>query len=237
MLNWQGPLLADGVRETAQLDAQDLKKNTALHYAAASGLTRCVELLVSKGAHMTLENEAKESACDIAERFGFHDIAEFLETKMVFSSDAHPQDINEEDLFPVVQRFSGLREQDLMEAKDLLLVETSDMLQVPLFTAEAMLRTHEWSREALWLAWNRDPVACCEKSGVHAPVSAFESRASYSDSSSMKPVSASGRFPPASEAASSVKLTCEVCANEFDLMNDIVTNSECGHRFCKPCWK
>lgn len=36
--------------------------------------------------------------------------------------------------------YCGLRTQDLQEAKDQLLVETSDMLQVPLFTAEALLR-------------------------------------------------------------------------------------------------
>lgn len=36
--------------------------------------------------------------------------------------------------------YSGLRTQDLQEAKDQLLVETSDMLHIPLFTAEALLR-------------------------------------------------------------------------------------------------
>lgn len=36
----------------------------------------------------------------------------------------------------------GLRIQDLQEAKDLLLVETADMLQLPLFTAEALLRNY-----------------------------------------------------------------------------------------------
>lgn len=73
-------------------------------------------------------------------------------------------DLNEEDMFPVTevrtclrhffvakptdnvmfffQRYSGLREQDLREAKDLLLVETSDMLHIPLFTAEALLKNH-----------------------------------------------------------------------------------------------
>ena len=41
-----------------------------------------------------------------------------------------------------VQQYFGMRAQDLQEAKDKLLVETSDMLQVPLFTAEALLRNH-----------------------------------------------------------------------------------------------
>ena len=43
--------------------------------------------------------------------------------------------------------YSGLRTQDLQEAKDQLLVETADMLHTPLFTAEALLRDNEWSRD------------------------------------------------------------------------------------------
>ena len=39
--------------------------------------------------------------------------------------------------------YSGLRTQDLQEAKDQLLVETADMLHTPLFTAEALLRDNE----------------------------------------------------------------------------------------------
>lgn len=42
-------------------------------------------MLISKGADMFLENEAKETACDCAERCGHFETAEFLETKMVFS--------------------------------------------------------------------------------------------------------------------------------------------------------
>ena len=36
--------------------------------------------------------------------------------------------------------YTGLRAQDLQEAKDQLVVETADMLHIPLFTAEALLR-------------------------------------------------------------------------------------------------
>ena len=97
-----------------------------------------------------------------------------------------------------LQGYSGLRAQDLQEAKDQLLVETSDMLQVPLFTAEALLRNHgkchptlvdtmnpilplsvlyhvalcrvvEWSREMLLEAWMDNAQACCEKCGVIPP--------------------------------------------------------------------
>lgn len=40
------------------------------------------------------------------------------------------------------QPYEGLRLQDLRRLKDMLIVETADMLQVPLFTAEALLRAH-----------------------------------------------------------------------------------------------
>lgn len=98
---------------------------------------------------------------------------------MVFSSCSSPVDDDpvadgggEEELY------SGLRAQDLQEAKDQLLVETADMLHTPLFTAEALLRDNEWSREvrtremnlvlissifskALLDNWMSNPVDCC----------------------------------------------------------------------------
>lgn len=40
------------------------------------------------------------------------------------------------------QSYVGLKPQDLQEAKDALVVETADMLRVPLFTAEALLRNY-----------------------------------------------------------------------------------------------
>lgn len=41
-----------------------------------------------------------------------------------------------------LQPFEGLKLQDLRKLKDMLIVETADMLQAPLFTAEALLRAH-----------------------------------------------------------------------------------------------
>lgn len=41
-----------------------------------------------------------------------------------------------------LQLYEGLRPQDLRRLKDMLIVETADMLQSPLFTAEALLRAH-----------------------------------------------------------------------------------------------
>jgi ankyrin repeat/IBR domain-containing protein 1 len=50
---------------------------------------------------------------------------------------------------------------------------SSTSLQVPLFTAEALLRQAEWSRETLLDAWMRDPVATSQMAGVPTPVSAL----------------------------------------------------------------
>lgn len=48
--------------------------------------------------------------------------------------------MNEDEIISEQEVYSGLRSQDLQEAKDQLLVDTSDMLKIPLFTAEALLR-------------------------------------------------------------------------------------------------
>lgn len=178
LLAWQGVILANGDIEKPNVDAIDAKKNTPLHYAALSGLKKCVEVLVSKGANIFVENENKDTACDLAIKAGHSDVGEFLESKMLFSQENNV-DLNEDDVYPVIEPYNGLREQDLREAKDLLLVETADMLHIPLFTAEALLKHFEWSREALVEAWVRDPVGCCEKCGVRStPPSLFASSVS-----------------------------------------------------------
>ena len=63
---------------------------------------------------------------------------------MVFSSYSTP---TEENVRIEDELYSGLRNQDLQEAKDQLQVETADMLHTAIFTAEALLRDNEWSRE------------------------------------------------------------------------------------------
>ena len=55
---------------------------------------------------------------------------------MLFQNDV------ETEALPPIEEYCGLRAQDLQEAKDQLLVETADMLSLPLFTAEALLRNH-----------------------------------------------------------------------------------------------
>lgn len=44
ILRWKGAKLEQGEYERAAIDAVDNKKNTPLHYAAASGMKTCVEV-------------------------------------------------------------------------------------------------------------------------------------------------------------------------------------------------
>lgn len=148
LLQWKGVVvLSTGQRERVDLAAQDQEGNTALHWAALTGLKRCVELLLAHGAPLFMENNDRLTPCDLAMRSNHHDIAQLLESRMVFADSSDT--VNEDELsgndggyLPGEQEevYSGLRTQDLQEAKDQLLVETSDMLHIPLFTAEALLR-------------------------------------------------------------------------------------------------
>jgi ankyrin repeat/IBR domain-containing protein 1 len=150
LLSWRGRAgrtSSTQERNTLFINCRDVVGNTALHYAAQSGLKQCVEFLVAHDADLFLENNEGKTACDLAVLCGHHEVALVLETHMVFSSCSSP--VSEEPLACTMveeELYSGLRTQDLQEAKDQLLVETADMLHTPLFTAEALLRENEWSR-------------------------------------------------------------------------------------------
>nr|CAD7400336.1 unnamed protein product [Timema cristinae] len=145
LLQWRGVPLNSGGWEKVDLQAQDQNGNTALHSAAMCGMERCIELLLTHGAPLFAENHDKLTPCDVAMRNNFHGIAQLLESRMVFADTSDT--INEAELYGPEEQdevYSGLRTQDLQEAKDQLLVETSDMLHIPLFTAEALLRDNEF---------------------------------------------------------------------------------------------
>ncbi|KAJ8319887.1 hypothetical protein KUTeg_001474 [Tegillarca granosa] len=183
-------------------------------------------MLVQQGAPLFSENKDEQTPCDLAEKGGHSEIALYLESKMVFSSDENT-DENEEILPPVESEdYSGLRAQDLQEAKDQLLVETADMLSVPLFTAEALLRSHEWSREMLLEAWMTDPLSCCERSGVTPPQSLFCDKPQVQEHLN----SPTSSVPPSPDAV------CDICTHSFALQEEPVHMS-CKHQFCRMCWK
>ncbi|CAC5423953.1 ANKIB1 [Mytilus coruscus] len=145
LLKWRGARLEDNETERVNLGAQDEEQNTALHYAALSGLKQCVEMLVQHGAPLFQENCDNQTPCDSAEKGGHADIALYLESKMVFSADGPELDDEDMYIMPDSEEYNGLRAQDLQEAKDQLLVETADMLSVPLFILVFSIYTGEYN--------------------------------------------------------------------------------------------
>ena len=67
------------------------------------------------------------------------------------------------------------------------------MLGVPLFTAEALLRFCEWSKEALRIEWARDPVQTCLRAGLTPPYSALRLAQPQQQSQYVQYRTASGR--------------------------------------------
>ncbi|GFT96564.1 ankyrin repeat and IBR domain-containing protein 1 [Nephila pilipes] len=223
-----------------KLDCVDNEGNTALHYAAASGLRRCVELLVMHGAPLFIENKSSETVCDLAVKNKHEDLAQFLEIKMLFYTDST------EDALPPTEEdssqgeaISGLRSQDLQEAKDQLLVETSDMFHVPLFTAEVLLRNYEWSRQSLLDSWIKDPIACCKEVGISPPSSALNFSPTKD---SLKTCCEQIQNEYQSESLNSPSRTievkeetmCDICATDLIVADTIQV--PCAHLFCKECW-
>ncbi|KAK3873737.1 hypothetical protein Pcinc_021271 [Petrolisthes cinctipes] len=269
ILQWRGPLLQDGEKERAQLNAQDKKGNVALHYAAASGLQKCVELLVAQGAGLFLENRDRLTPCDLAVRATHHIVATFLESRMVFadSSDGVTEELGgqnegnwgnlggevegeEEEEDGDSEVYSGLRAQDLQEAKDQLLVETADMLHIPLFTAEALLRDNEWSKALLLEKWMSNAVQCCEVAGIAPPASALQlvvpTHPLVTPSPPLPSSSVITPPPPMLMSADSDdsmvgegENLCEICYGEMHVweLEEQGVGTSCQHQFCATCWE
>ncbi|XP_041040833.1 ankyrin repeat and IBR domain-containing protein 1-like isoform X2 [Carcharodon carcharias] len=242
ILKWKGARLDQGEFEKAESNATDNKKFTPLHYAAASGMKTCVELLVKYDADLFAENENRDTPCDCAEKQHHKDLALNLESRMVFSRDPEAEEVEAEyAALDRKEQYEGLRPQDLRKLKDMLIVETADMLQAPLFTAEALLRAHDWDREKLLEAWMLNPEDCCQRSGIQMPIpppsgyNAWDTlpsprtpRTTRSSVTSPDDISLS----PTDEDA----LVCGICLCNISVFEDPV-DVPCGHEFCRGCWE
>uniref|UniRef100_A0A3P8XEI3 Ankyrin repeat and IBR domain-containing protein 1 n=1 Tax=Esox lucius TaxID=8010 RepID=A0A3P8XEI3_ESOLU len=242
ILKWTGAKLDRGEYESADVNAADNKKNTSLHYAAASGMRTCVEILVKKNADLFAENEDRETPCDCAEKQQHKDLALSLESQMVFSRAPETEGIEAE--YAALDRrelYEGLRPQELRRLKDMLIVETADMLQVPLFTGEALLRAHDWDREKLLEAWMSNAEECCQRSGVHkpsAPPSGYNAWDTLPSPRTPRTTRSSVTSPD------DISLTpgdedrplCGICICPISIFEEPVDVS-CGHEFCRACWE
>ncbi|XP_068091367.1 ankyrin repeat and IBR domain-containing protein 1 isoform X1 [Hyperolius riggenbachi] len=241
-LDWKGAKLDHGEYERAALDATDNKKNTPLHYAAASGMKACVELLVKHGSNLFTENENKDTPCDCSEKHHHKDLALKLESQMVFSRDPEADDIEAEyAALDKREPYEGLRPQDLRRLKDMLIVETADMLQAPLFTAEALLRAHDWDREKLLEDWMSSPESCCQRSGVQMPTpppSGYNAWDTLPSPRTPRTTRSSVTSPDEISLSPGDIDTalCGICMCSISVFEDPV-EIPCGHDFCRSCWE
>ncbi|XP_030003359.1 ankyrin repeat and IBR domain-containing protein 1-like isoform X1 [Sphaeramia orbicularis] len=249
ILSWTGARLEGGQYEKANVNATDNHHSTCLHYAAAAGMRSCVELLIQSEADLFVEDEDKLTPCDHAERHHHTELALSLESQMVFSSSSAQQSNTdahgETNLLQYKEPFEGLKLQDLRRLKDMLIVETADMLQAPLFTAEALLRAHDWDREKLLEAWMSDAEGCCQRSGVAMPTpppsgyNAWDTLPSpRTPRTPRSPLTLTLTSPtdscltPGEEGLA----TCGICLCSISVFEDPVDMS-CGHEFCRGCWE
>ncbi|KAJ8019672.1 Ankyrin repeat and IBR domain-containing protein 1 [Holothuria leucospilota] len=227
LLNWQGIPLGNGEREKVDVNAADSDGNTALHYAAESGYSTLVELLLDNGASLFAENIDKETPCDRAEKQKLFELAQYLESKMVFCDLDDESSVEDANAFSYEETYLGMRIQDLQGEKDQLLVETADMLRVPLFTAEALLRQYDWSRELLLEAWISNPRECCESSGVKPPENIEGLRTEHRLSSLEQHTLRRGFRE---------NMSCAICLTDISLDHPLI-NIPCSHLFCQHCWE
>ncbi|XP_045914261.1 ankyrin repeat and IBR domain-containing protein 1-like isoform X2 [Micropterus dolomieu] len=249
ILSWTGARLEGGQYEKANVNATDNHHSTCLHYAASAGMKSCVELLIQSEADLFVEDEDRLTPCDHAERHHHTELALSLESQMVFSSSSAQQSNTdahgETNLLQYKEPYEGLKLQDLRRLKDMLIVETADMLQAPLFTAEALLRAHDWDREKLLEAWMPDAEGCCQRSGVAMPIpppsgyNAWDTLPSpRTPRTPRSPLTLTLTSPtdscltPGEEGLS----TCGICLCSISVFEDPVDMS-CGHEFCRACWE
>ncbi|XP_064410855.1 ankyrin repeat and IBR domain-containing protein 1 isoform X3 [Latimeria chalumnae] len=242
ILKWKGAKLDQGEYERADISATDNKKNTPLHYGAASGMKTCVELLVKHGADLFVENENRDTPCDCAEKQHHKDLALSLESQMVFLRDPEAEDIEAEyAALDKREPYEGLRPQDLRRLKDMLIVETADMLQAPLFTAEALLRAHDWDREKLLEAWMTNAEDCCQRSGIQMPTpppSGYNAWDTLPSPRTPRTTRSSVTSPDDISLSPGDEDTplCGICMCNISIFEDPV-DMACGHEFCRACWE
>ncbi|KAI1299305.1 Ankyrin repeat and IBR domain-containing protein 1 [Halotydeus destructor] len=235
-----GPTLDKDVVDLTLLDTND---ESALHYAAFHGLKKCVQLLLDWNAPIFLENKMAETACDLAYDQEFSDICEFLEYNMVFfGEECSAGDVRcrTSERLDLIECSRGLSYGDLQETKEQLVEEVASWLKLTKFEAEALLRSHEWSREVLREEWYRDKKSLCERVGLTVPdidedrirTGSAMSNGNRSDS---RPRTSSANGNQNVKTSAHEESVCSICT--CDVHQDDLLRTGCGHRFCRLCWK
>eukprot|EP01031_Cornospumella_fuschlensis_P032405 gene32405-39187_t len=94
IFDWRGTK-ADNSVDLVFIDQLDLDKNTALHYAAYTGLLPCIQKLILRGASLDLLNVHDLSCPDMSDKGGHIEIGTMLELAWLFQTDnAHQEAVH-----------------------------------------------------------------------------------------------------------------------------------------------
>uniref|UniRef100_A0A4W4F0X9 Uncharacterized protein n=1 Tax=Electrophorus electricus TaxID=8005 RepID=A0A4W4F0X9_ELEEL len=141
---WTGTRLEQSDYKSADVNANDSSKSTLLHYAAMADMKSCVE--VKTKADLFVENEDHLTLCDCTERQHYKELALSLESQTVrIAYNTSPPPFLflfiHPSIHPSIHSFLEKPQKhlfwDLWHMKNMLIMETTDMLQTPLFWAEA----------------------------------------------------------------------------------------------------
>lgn len=225
LLNWSRVCQTNKskkVIETIDVNGLDRNGNTCLHLAATHGLIDCAKILIANKCDIFAENESGDMACDLAAKNCHLDVLRYLQYKMVFSD--HPEcESSDNHEYMAEENYRTMKEHELEEAKNRLVFETSNVLSVPLSSAEVLLRSVDWSQESLIDNWFND-----------SNLIAKENHLSLDNNCE---AICSKTLPPNVELRedNSSYEFCGICSLRMEPMSAI--SAKCGHQFCCECWR
>jgi Holliday junction resolvasome RuvABC DNA-binding subunit len=83
ILQWEY-LRQDNVMEKIDVNAVDVDGNTALHLTSYNGMVQCIEVLIKRGAKLSIINKSNLSCCECADRGNFRPVGTMLELAWLF---------------------------------------------------------------------------------------------------------------------------------------------------------
>ena len=119
-----------------------------------------------------------------------------------------------------------------------MIAETADVLHIPHYAAEALLKSTDWSCEVLLDRWKQDPVLACQDAGIQMPITVPSpcgvSAQTLPTTPKQKMLYSENSFL-VDEQLGEDELLCEVCCDLIEGVNSCTLS--CRHNFCSRCWK